>query len=242
MPYLPKWMADSLENLLPSKFFDAEVMATEFINQEILQITFRGNFINIEFYPGWAVMLRIGPNDLRHYTISYLSRETGLFKIIFHIHSSAPGCDFVSLLKVGESLKMAVPGGRKMFVSSRDKHFFFGDETSLSFTSILIEEIWKNCGSYHGIIELRVQNSEVPAKLNMIVKTVASTPDRPGRQAINYLKELKEKSNFSFEGYIFYLTGNVTSIHAFRGELKKLGINSQNIKFQGYWVEGSVGL
>jgi NADPH-dependent ferric siderophore reductase len=242
MPHLPKWMADGLEHLLSSKYFDAEVTATTFINPEILQITFRADLLNMEFYPGWALMLRAGANDLRHYTMSSFNRESGLFEILFHIHGGGPGSDLAAGLKVGEKLKMALPSGPKMLVSGRDHHFFFGDETSLSFVLILVEEIKKNGGAYQGIMELRAQNSQVPDQLNMDLKTVLSTPDTPGLQAISYLQALKDKQDDLPEKYVFYLTGNVSSVQLFRKELKKLGVSSQNIRFQGYWVEGSIGL
>lgn len=40
----------------------------------------------------------------------------------------------------------------------------------------------------------------------------------------------------------FYLTGNVASVQEFRKTLKRMGVSSKNIMFQGYWAEGSFGL
>jgi NADPH-dependent ferric siderophore reductase len=242
MPYIPKWIADTMESVLPSKYFDAEVIGSEYITSEILKIKFAGNLHKIDFYPGQAVVIRAGMNDFRHYTICSFNSATGTFDIIFHIHGNAPGSNLAVLLKIGGKLKMAVPGGQKMYMPEKDFHFFFGDETSLSFILILIEEIQKNGRSYKGIIELRNLNSLVPDKLDMNVKTTLRTPDTPGIQAINYFNELKNTHDFSLEKYVFYLTGNVNSVQAFRKELKKLGISSQNIKFQGYWLEGKKGL
>lgn len=242
MPYVPKWIADTMESVLPSKYFDAEVISLEYITPEILKIKFAGNLNKIDFYPGQAVIIRAGMNDLRHYTISSFNSATGTFETIFHIHGNAPGSNLAVLLKIGEKLKIAVPGGKKMYMQEKDFHFFFGDETSLSFILIMIGEIQKNVGSYKGIIELRNLNSLVPYKLGMDVKTTLRTPDTPGIQAINYFNELKNKHDFALEKYVFYLTGNVNSVQAFRKELKKSGVSSQNIKFQGYWLEGKKGL
>lgn len=242
MPHIPKWMADAIENLLPSKFFDTLVVNTTYVNPEILKITFSADLLPIAFQSGWAIVLRTGVNDLRHYTISAFDQETGLFDILFHMHGNGPSSTFVSQLTVGEKLKMAIPTGRKMFVPESDHHFFFGDETSLSFILIMIAEISRKEGTYQGVVELREQNRTVAEQLHLTTKTVLRTADSPGMHAISYLKELASRSDFPLEKYVFYLTGNVSSVQAFRKELKKIGVHSKNIKFQGYWVEGSIGM
>jgi NADPH-dependent ferric siderophore reductase len=167
-----------------------------------------------------------------------------LFEIIFHIHGNGPGSNLAVLLKVGEKVKMAVPGGRKMYVYVPEKahHFFFGDENSLSFYVILMKEMQQGNHGYTGILEMNDRNSEVTELLGLDVVTVLKTPDTPGQQAIKYLLELSEYKSHELEEYIFYVTGNVASVQAFRKELKQLGVNAKNIKLQGYWVEGSAGL
>lgn len=242
MPHLPEGMIDTIEKLLSSKFFEAEVKSAVYINPEILQVTFAADFNQIDFHIGYAVMVRTGPKDLRHYTMSSFDRESGVFDILFHIHGDGPGSDLAIQLKIGEKLKMAVPGGKKMFVPESNYHFLFGDETSLSFIQIFITEIQKTGGIYDGVIELRTQNHEVPEKLNIKLQSVLRTPKTPAAQAISYLMELKTETDFPLEQCVFYLTGNVTSVHSFRKEIKKLGVSSKNIKFQGYWAEGSIGL
>jgi len=242
MPHLPEWIVDTMENLLSSKFFDAEVVSASFLNQEIVKVTFKADLQSMPFYPGWPVMLRVGANDLRHYTFSSFDKQNGLFDIVFHVHGNAPGSDLVSKMKSGDHLKMAVPAGRKMYSPEHKNHFFFGDETSLSFMMILINDIIKNNGIYSGILELRPQNITISKLLQLNVDTVIHTPDNPAGEAIDKLKQLINKADFSFDSSVFYLTGNVSSVQAFRKELKRIGINPKNIKLQGYWAEGSVGL
>lgn len=138
---------------------------------------------------------------------------------------------------------MAVPGGRKMFVPDSSHHFFFGDETSLSFIQIFIEEVRRIGAQYRGIVELKTQNIDVLKQLNMDdIPAVETTPHSSASNAIAYFKRIKDNPDFDIRQYVFYLTGNVTSVHAFRSELRKLNVSSKNIKFQGYWVEGSIGL
>lgn len=242
MPHLPEGMIDTIEKLLSSKFFEAEVKSVVYINPEILHISFAADLNQIDFHIGYAVMVRAGPKDLRHYTLSSFNRESGHFDILFHIHGDGPGSDLAVRLKIGEKLKMAVPGGKKMFVPESTNHFFFGDETSLSFIQIFIAEIQKTGSNYNGVIELRSQNLEVPERLNITLQSVLRTPKTPAAQAIAFLIELKTETDFPLEQCIFYLTGNVTSVHSLRKEIKKLGVSSKNIKFQGYWAEGSIGL
>ncbi|WP_199117805.1 siderophore-interacting protein [Pedobacter sp. ASV28] len=242
MPHLPEWIVDTIENVLSSKFFDTEVVSKSLINPEILKVTFKADLQNMIFHPGWAVMLRAGTNDLRHYTISLFDRERGYFDIIFHIHGDAPGSNLAAKMEVGDIFKMAVPGGKKMYVSEQMHHFFFGDETSLSLMLILIDELKKYNGSYYGILESRPQNKGLPSLMGISMEAVLRTPETPGLQAINKLRQLINQSAFSLNNTVFYLTGNVASVQAFRKELKKTGINPKNIKLQGYWAEDSVGL
>lgn len=242
MPHLPKGMIDTIEKLLSFKFFEAEVKSAVYINPEILQVSFAADLHNIDFYIGSAVMVRTGSKDLRHYTISAFNRDTGLFEILFHIHGNGPGSDLAARLEIGEKLKLAVPGGKKMFVPESNHHFLFGDETSLSLIQIFIAEIQKTGALHDGVIELNAQNLEVPEKLDINLQSVLRTPKTPAAQAIAYLMELKTETDFPLEQCAFYLTGNVASVHAFRKEIKKLGVSSKNIKFQGYWAEGSIGL
>ncbi|MBB6502022.1 siderophore-interacting protein [Pedobacter cryoconitis] len=242
MPYIPKWIADSMENLLPSKFLNATVNSCVYINHEIKNIVFTADLKEIDFYPGSAVNFRVSANDFRHYTISAFDREAGTFEIIFHIHGNGPGSDLAEQLKVGDNIKITVPGGRKLYNKEKRHHFFFGDETSLSFYAALMREIKKNGQSCTGVLELLKQNIDVPLGLGFEIVTVLKTADCPGQSAISYLQSIDEKERDTILNSIFYLTGNVASVQGFRKVLKQLGISSKNIIFQGYWAEGSVGL
>lgn len=242
MPHLPAGMIDGLEKLLSSKFFEVEVISTVYINPEILKVTFRADLTKIEFHIGWAVMLRTGPKDLRHYTLSSFDRDTGHFDILFHIHGNGPGSDLALDLKVQERLKMAVPGGKKMLVLESRRHFFFGDETSLGLIQIFIKAVEEKRSQYRGVLELNSQNLDLAENLDLDLKTVLRTPEAPAARAIGYLNELKARTNFLDEDCVFYLTGNVASVHAFRDNVKRLGVSSKNIKLQGYWAEGIIGL
>lgn len=231
-----------MESLLSSKFFEAEVVYFKYLSPEILQLTFRSDLHKMEFYPGWALMIRIGDNDLRHYTMSTFDPHRGLFDILFHIHGGGPGSNLAASLNIGDKIKMAVPGGPKMFDRNKQHHFFFGDETSLSFIQILIDEINRQSGSYIGIIELREENKNVLNEIGIKATAVLPSHESPGKQTIEQIIAMSNAKGFNLEKYIFYLTGNVNSLQALRKELKAMGVSSKNIKIQGYWKQGIAGL
>lgn len=95
---------------------------------------------------------------------------------------------------------------------------------------------------FKGFLELRPQNLTINDAVELDIEKVIRTPENPAMHAINYFQQISNKTDFPLEKAIFYLTGNVAAIQAFRKELKKMGVNSKSIKLQGYWAEGSVGL
>lgn len=234
MPYIPKWIADSMENLLPSKFLNTVVNSSAFISPEIKNIVFAADLKEVDFYPGSAVNFRVSANDFRHYTISAFDSEAGIFEIIFHIHGNGPGSDLAEQLVAGDALKITVPGGRKLYKKEKECHFFFGDETSLGFYAALLQETKKNGQSCTGILELLKQNMEVPSVLGFVVVTVLKITDYPGQQAISYLESIYAQEKDMVLNAMFYLTGNVASVQEFRKTLKRMGVSSKNIVFQGY--------
>jgi len=242
MPNVPKWVADQMENLLSSKYLDVEVAETISYSPEIKKITFRAELSSIDFYPGSSMVFRAGERELRHYTPSAIDRERGVFEILFHIHGKGPGSRLADRLLPGDRLKVSAPGGKKLYDKDKTFHFFFGDETSLSFYVAMLKEINKNKQWARGIFELNEINRNLPEDRGYDLKAVLRTPDEPAREAITLLETWIISKPELFRQSVFYLTGNVASVQKFRTVLKKYGISSKNIKFQGYWAEGSVGL
>ena len=242
MPNVPKWVADQMENLLSSKYLDIEVAETISYSPEIKKITFRGELSHLDFYPGSAMVFRTSERELRHYTPSAFDRERGVFEILFHIHGNGPGSRLAERLLPGDRLKVSAPGGKKLYEKDKTFHFFFGDETSLSFYVALLREINKNKQWARGIFELNEINRDLPEERGYDVKAVLRTPAEPAREAITLLEAWIIAKPELFRQSVFYLTGNVASVQRFRTVLKKYGISSKNIKLQGYWAKGSIGL
>lgn len=242
MPNVPKWVADQMENLLSSKYFDVEVAEIIQYGPEIKKLIFRADLNHIDFYPGSSMIFRTSDRELRHYTPSAFDREKGIFEIIFHIHGNGPGSKLADHLLPGDRLKISVPGGKKLYDKEKMFHFFFGDETSLSFYNALLNEININNQQIAVIFELNEVNRNIPEDLGYDVMTVIRTPDDPASEAIAILDIYTATYPDLVKQSVFYLTGNVASVQKFRTVLKKKGISSNNIKLQGYWAEGSVGL
>lgn len=242
MPNVPKWVADQMENLLSSKYLDVEVTETIMYSPEIKKIIFRAELNHIDFYPGSSMVFRASDRELRHYTPSAFDRERGLFEILFHIHGNGPGSKLADRLLPGERLKVSAPGGKKLYEKDKTFHFFFGDETSLSFYVALLREINKNKQWARGIFELNEVNRNIAEERGYDVKTVLKTPEEPAKEALIVLEAWITAKPELFKQSVFYLTGNVASVQKFRSVLKKYGVSSKNLKLQGYWAEGSVGL
>jgi len=242
MPNVPKWIADQMENLLPSKYLEAEVIKITNYSPEMKKVSFRADLQQIDFYPGTAMILRPSDTALRHYTPSVFDKKAGIFEILFHIHGNGPGSNLADNLLPGDHLKLSAPAGKKLYDRKKNSHFFFGDETSLSFYAILQEDIIGNDQSSHGIFELNAINQHIPKELGYDINIVQKTPADPGKEAINLLEGFLNETPQLLKQSIFYLTGNVASVQRFRTTLKQHGISGGNIKLQGYWSEGIEGL
>jgi NADPH-dependent ferric siderophore reductase len=242
MPNVPKWVADQMENLLSSKYLEVEVTDIIQYSPEIKKIRFHAELSHIDFYPGSSMIFRVSDRELRHYTPSAFDRQTGIFEILFHIHGNGPGSKLAERLLPGDRLKVSAPGGKKLYDKDKSSHFFFGDETSLSFYEALHRDIHKNNQSAKGIFELNEINRNIPEDLGYDTRTVRRTPEEPAKEAIDLLEAGLAAGQELFHQSVFYLTGNVASVQKFRAVLKKHNISSKNIRLQGYWAEGSVGL
>lgn len=242
MPNVPKWVANQMENLLPSKYIDVEVAETISYGPQIRKVIFQGKLNHVDFFPGSSMFFRASDTELRHYTPSAFDRLTGTFEILFHIHGNGPGSRLAERLAPGDRLKVSTPAGRKLYDKDRHFHFFFGDETSLSFYDALLREILRNNQWPMGIFEVNQVNRMVPKDLGFDIKTVIRTPNDPAREAIALMEASMADKTQLFKDAVFYLTGNVASVQTVRTALKRLNVSPKQIKLQGYWAQGSVGL
>lgn len=220
MPRMPKWMGDAVESLMASKFLTVTVTRMEYLSPEVKKVCFTGDLSKADFDAGYAVTFRVNALDHRDYTPAVFTKDT--CEIIFHIHGNGPGSTFADNLQVGDTTKMVIPRGRKLYRSEGGPHFFFGDESSIGTLKAIMQEV-----PCMGILELDESNWHVPAKLGMQVDVVqkgSSSLDLPNDRAV------------------YVLTGNGESIQSFRKMLKGKGVSSSQIITKAYWIPGKKGL
>ncbi|ANI88492.1 hypothetical protein A9P82_03770 [Arachidicoccus ginsenosidimutans] len=239
MPSMPKWMNNAVENLLSSKFRDVSVTETEYISENIKRVKFSGNLHGLEYAPGYAVSFRVNDTDYRNYTPYNFNKVTGCFEILFHIHGGGPGSEFADALDVHDVMKMLIPRGRESFTfRNRYKyHYVIGDETVLGLALELKQEAGKYSYEFNGVFEL--DNHEVPEILELYGSHVPK--NEPHKITEQIMCDI-------FDGVIrkdktaFYVSGNGTTLQYVRKELKQLGVLSNQIFAQAYWIKGKKGL
>jgi NADPH-dependent ferric siderophore reductase len=264
MPRVPKWLGDAMESVLASKYLTVKVASITLLTDTLCQLKLSGDFLGVDFQPGYVVDFRVNDNDFRHYTPSAFDAKAGTCEILVHLHGKGPGSAFVSRLKAGGVLKIVIPRGRKLYQRDHQFHFFFGDETALGLFKLFSQEIYAANQHYTGVLEmseenLRVaeqlgmklntgvlemseENLRVAEQLGMKLKTVLKSPDDPGRYAAASLYAFKTDYPHIFQQGIFYLIGNAASIQHFKRTLRHMGVAIKNIKTEAYWAEGKVGL
>ncbi|MRG48014.1 hypothetical protein GFS24_23035 [Chitinophaga sp. SYP-B3965] len=219
MPRMPKWMGDAVENLMASKFLTVTVTHVEYLSREVKRVCFAGDLSRADCFPGYAVSFRVSALDHKDYTPVVFTKDT--CEIIFHIHGNGPGSAFADNLQVGDSTKMLIPRGRKLYREGGD-HFFFGDESSIGTCKAIMQEV--PCA---GIFELDEANWEVLGKLEMQVDVVH-------KHHGNIVAALDKHTLHKEMTYV--LTGKAASIQVFRKLLKERGVSSSQMIIKAYWV------
>lgn len=212
-------MGDAVENLMASKFLVVTVTHVEYLSREVKRVCFAGDLSRADCFPGYAVNFRVSALDYRDYTPVVFTKDT--CEIIFHIHGNGPGSAFADRLQVGDTTKMLIPRGRKLYRAGSD-HFFFGDESSIGTCKAIMQEV-----PCTGIFELDEANREVPGKLGMQTDVVHK---HYGDMAAKLDKHTLNKE------MTYVLTGKSSSIQVFRKLLKERGVSSSQMIIKAYWV------
>lgn len=228
-------MNDAMENLLASKFLEVQVTAVSYPAPGVKKVRFEAPCSRMDFYIGYAVAFRVSALDFRNYTPVMVDDDA--FEIVFHLHGKGPGSLFAGGLQTGDSLKMLMPRGKKMYRSAA-AHYVFGDETSLGLTLAIVQEAKARQQAFTGLLELEDGNREAPEQLQL---PLAVIPKDSHHKMAAVLDAHFAAGAVPAAG-MYYLTGNARSIQVFRGLLKERGVGSSQILTQPYWAEGKRGL
>lgn len=240
MSSLPKWFNDAVENVLSSKFKDCTITETENISTHIRRIRFQGDLAGLDFAPTFAIGIRINDRDFRNYSPFHFDKEKGSFDILFHLHDqTAVGCNFISRLSVGDSMKMLMPRGKKLFDPEAKIHFSIGDETSLGNSMSIKEAAEEFERSF-----LCLHEMEEPVALETLGLYGYHIPKNNTPKIIETLTEFldEERNAIDIGDVIFYITGNGKKMTVIRKFLKEKGVDAKCIKSQAYWIDGKKGL
>ena len=241
MPKLPKWIADTMENVFSSMARKVIISDIVYLNPLIKKITFKGDLKNIKFKIGQALLLRVDDTNFRNYTPSYWDSSAGICEVIFHLHSNGPGSKFITDLKLNDTLIMGLPRGFDFYKKNYKYHFFFGDETTIGFFESLKQVIEENGQNYIGVLEVNKETLNSEIKTKCMLDIVPASVNK-AENAILFLNSLDEAVWNLWKTGVFYLMGNARSIQNFRKALKEKGISSKDIITQPYWMEGKIGL
>lgn len=243
MPSGPKWMGDflektvmSVEGLLGSR---VKVLEATHITPNVKKIKFVGNISRMNFRIGYAIVIRVNDKEFRNYTPSYYDKRQGILEVIFHIHGNAPGSNFIDKLKKDDEILISMPRGNNQYDPSRNRHLFFGDETSLSLAVAAQPILKKNKHQFQFYFELDDENKEAPGILGLENYSVFDKNDIFKNE--NKILCLPIITENVWENANFVLTGNGRSVQTFRRTLKQK-YPSAKISAKGYWLEGKMGL
>jgi NADPH-dependent ferric siderophore reductase len=241
MPKVPKWVANAMETVFRSQIRQVVVTEITSLNPYLVKVTFSGNFEKVAFKSGQAIAIRVDETNFRNYTPSHWDSEKGIFEVIFHLHGNGPGSQYISGLKLNDTLGVVLPRGFDLYRQDQKYHFLFGDETTIGLFKSLQHLIEDNNQEYIGILELNQSTLSFNIDTNTGLDFVSASHNK-AQNAISLLEKLPEQVWELWKNGAFYLMGNGRSIQNFRNVLREKGVSIKNIKTQPYWTEGKIGL
>ncbi|ATL49155.1 hypothetical protein COR50_19345 [Chitinophaga caeni] len=235
MPSLAKWLGDTLESVMASKFIQVKLTGKELVAPAVVKLYFEGNLQGIPFHEGNAVAFRVNQIDYRNYTPSYWD-DSGC-EIIVHLHSNGPGSRFFEQIQPGAQLKMLIPRGRKMFDNSFATHTVIFDETGLGYATSVFEASSKNGQEFYAF-------GNVPGPVNNIRFPFNATNAKNGQYHLleQDFQAFLDRYWIAAKQGAFYMVGNGKLVQITRNVLRSRGIQRQQLFTYTYWIEGRKGL
>ncbi|MGF1924181.1 MAG: FAD-binding oxidoreductase, partial [Bacteroidia bacterium] len=129
MPTLPKFLGDFMESSFKGNFAKVSVKSIKILSANLKAITFEGNFKNINYKIGQAILIRVDDTNFRNYTPSYWDNANKQFEVVFHIHGKGIGSQYINSLKLNDTVSISMARGFGLYKVQYKYHFFFGDES-----------------------------------------------------------------------------------------------------------------
>jgi len=243
MPSVPKWFADTLEKVTSKHYHPVTVTHTMYYTPELKLVRFEGEINSAVFVPANVVEFRVSDTEYRHYTPSLYDAESQVCEVIFYLHGKGIGSRWAENLKKGDSMKLMGPGGRMSYQPGFDRHFVFGDETSLGLMRCMANAAQQYDHAFFGLTELEEEHVDWVRYLDIRdVMTTGSSMANPAQPAIELIDRWEGPFWEKISTTCFYLTGRARSIQQLRQFLLLKGVGSRQIKTYPYWAEGKKGL
>lgn len=116
-----------------------------------------------------------------------------------------------------------------MFLTEGKYHFFFGDETSISFFDKARKRIRFPEKRYIGVLEMDECYKDMLAELDLLLDVV-SHKGASAEQSIRYLRGLEPELWHLWKDGIFHLAGRWNILYSFQRELTRMGIPDERIR------------
>ncbi len=245
MPTLPKWLANGLEKTFASMMHPVSVEAIEDIDQNLRRVVFSGDLSNCRYTPGNVIEFRVSERDFRHYTPSVFDPSAGLCEVIFYLHGSAPGTQWLKSLREGQTFKLMGPGGHLAYRPDFQHHLIFGDESALGLTKALQQAIHAAGQTSEILLELESEHHDWPERVGLKAQVVGKSASQPAQDSLLWLERAFADDigpERKLQQTMFYLTGRAQSIQKMLKLLKQKGIGRQQIVSEPYWADHKQGL
>ncbi len=239
MPSMPKWLNDTMENILSSKYIrETTVTEIQNISENLKRIKFSSNLQGLEYKPGYSIEFRVNDTDYRRYTPYNFDKINNTFEILFHVHGNTVGCNYLQNLNIGDCIKYIIPRGKDIFKNNLEHHIVIGDETALGAALSIKNEVeGYSHYSFDSIFELN--NHQILKDLELYgYYTLIDDPEK----IIESIDFLVDEKIIQLEESAFYIFGNGKTLQNVRKSLKQKNISSYQIFSQAYWIEGKKGL
>lgn len=232
MPTLPGVLADRMDRWMgrPSR-----TTSVEQLSPGLIRVRFEGEALRgRRWVPGSEIEFRVSTRDFRHYTPTAFDDEAGAIDVVFQLHGSGPGVDWVRGVAVGDDVMVLGPGGRPWLREGR-RHAFVGDASALGLFASLLAALPSEATAY-GVVEVPAADVGAAAALVPGLTVVAAT-DTPGQAALSWL----DGSLPALPDHA-YLAGHAQSIQRHRAVLCAGGLRRKDVVTKPFWATGKAGL
>jgi NADPH-dependent ferric siderophore reductase len=213
----------------------------EVLSPGLVRVTFEGEALRArQWQQGSEIEFRVSTRDFRHYTPASFDDDAGRIEVVFQLHGSGPGADWVRGVRTGDEVVILGPVRRSSWLRNGRRPVFVGDASALGLFQALIASL-PDATDAVGVVEVPEADLDAASDLVPTLTVVAST-DVPGEASLTWLAD-----ELSGTPDVAYLAGHAQSIQRQRAVLcdaagDRPGLRRRNVVTKPFWATGKVGL